>query len=458
MIILNKKFILGILVIVAVLPLFDLTANPVANTSPNSSAPMDLLISKDGIWNPSTYYNRYRKDEFSEPFTQWYYYKADNFATHESFATCYFMYWDVSSNLQGIMMLFSYISPSGNIEVAYKLPIEQVNYIGNYVNFDWGNEGKFSQRATSDSQYVITGLFDNPSLIWNSYITHPSYSESDLFSWSLTFDRIIGCFSQNDDALSSSGVLWNSDAFDTTVSGQIQMGSNLINVGGSNWRGYHDMNWGTSFITPSDDPEDPAKYRWGWIHVTSPSAIPSNDFSLITAFADQGDFLGLPLENQAVFASVYNALPERQTINWKTAYADILGLKTVIFEECSYGTSLDCFIDTSYTADDFFTYTDNFGDAQVPHHQNVVLEGEFVKIITDIYVDAEDITRLLTPSPQGIYSNFEGLGADAHVKVYRKTYKWWDIGHAFPQYSLIKDIQNNNAGVEFGYKLPINFP
>ena len=88
--------------------------------------------------------------------------------------------------------------------------------------------------------------------------------------------------------------------------------------------------------------------------------------------------------------------------------------------------------------------------------QTLTLEGEYVKIIADFVTSSANINRLLAPVKDSIMSNFEAIGADCHVRIWQKTYKWYDPLHLFPQYTLVEDFIDNNAGLEYAYNLPVN--
>lgn len=426
-------------------------------SNPESSGLLDIIAKKDGTWNPTLIENRYRKDEFSAEgdFLQWWYYTLFNSQTHESWAFCYYILFSVTPNVpSGLMFLFSYVSPQGNVQVSYELDLSEMEYEGNYCQFDFGN-GMFQHIPISDNVYHITGLMNNPTKLWSYYITNPSFNENMTFSWDVTLTRLVGCFSQNDELLEASPS-WNSQAFDTLVNGQIVMNNRIINVGGNSWRGYGDMNWGDKFMTSSLDPENPAKYRWGWIHVTQMNADPNKDFALISAFGDIDNFAGLQIDTRAVYASVSNGIGT-QDINWKSVKMYPLGIETNVIEECSWGSSLDPWNECDYSATNFIEYTDRFGSAIVPSLQTLILEGEYIKITVNVEVGTEDITRLLTPTPSGVWSNFEALGATANVQVQQKSYKWYDPLHTCPIYTTIKSFIDNNAGLEFGYPVTIDF-
>lgn len=438
----------------------QVTTQPISvSNKPEASGLIDIIASKDGTWNPSLYDNRYRKSEYPSDgdFLQWWYYTCFNDQTQEAWAFCYYIIFSVTNpNVQsGLMFLFSYIGSQGNVQVSYKLDISEFVFLGNYVNFDFGN-GKFTQTGISNDIYHLTGIMNDPTKLWSYYITNPNYTENMTFSWDVTLTRLVGCFSQNDVMLQKSPS-WNSQAMNTLVSGQITMGSRIITISGNSWRGYGDMNWGDSFIKASPNPENPAKYRWGWIHATQLNSDPTKDFSLIAAFGDVGEFSGITMDIKAVYASVANCLNQR--INWKSVKAYPLGLETNLVEECSWGLSCDRFVECSYSADNFIPYVDRFGSAIIPSHQQLILEGEYVKITVDVFVSTADVTRLLTPTPTGIWSNFEALSAIANVKIEQKSYRWYDITHISPIYTTVKTFVDPNAGCEFGYPVAeLNFP
>jgi hypothetical protein len=427
----------------------------ITNTGPNQSGLIDIIASKDGIWNPDLSMNRYRRDMFPDDFFQWWYYAVKNPETQEHWAFCYFInFCPTQPELEGLMFLFSYITPTGKIQMAYKLPLSQMVYEGNYCQFSFGN-GMFRQIPLSNNQYRITGLMNNTSNVWTSFSTIEGINETTEFSWDLTLTRIVGCMSQNDfDSLanllgSADSVLWNSNMFDALVSGSISI-NGISKIIGSNSRGYADMNWGSNFISKSEDQNDPDKYFWGWLSVCKRNlADPSKDVALIAAYANDKQILGMETGMSAVFASGANIIGKN--ICWKSVKTQPFGLGVNLIEECSYGSSEDRFVNCYFTADNFITYIDTYGIAQIPTHQIVVLEGEYVRITLDATINPNMVSRLLTPNKAGIWSNFEALGAVCSVKIEQKSYKWYDLGHFCPIYTIYDEFIDNSAGLEYGF-------
>ena len=273
---------------------------------------------------------------------------------------------------------------------------------------------------------------DNPSNIWSFYSTIPNITTNSSFSWNMNLNRIIGCMNENDFdnlenseysvgllGLTNSSVMWDANMFDALVSGTIGMGNYSWNISGNNYRGYGDMNWGQNFISKSDDPTNPQKYYWGWISASNRNNNnPTNDLSIIAAYGNDADIMGLDTGMSAVFASAYNVL--NHNICWKFVKTEPFGLGVNLIDTCNWGSGLDCYLNTTFTADNFFNYTDIYGSAPVPAHQQMILENEYCRITMDAYVNSSCISRLLTPNSAGIWSNFEALGAICHVKIKQK--------------------------------------
>jgi len=112
------------------------------------------------------------------------------------------------------------------------------------------------------------------------------------------------------------------------------------------------------------------------------------------------------------------------------------------------------FVNLKVEVSNWFTYTDGFGQASIPGRQIVTLEGEYIKIVMDFSVASGDINRLFCPYKRGLWSNFEALGADCTVKIYKKTYSIFDFPHFFPRYTLNNQFLDSNAGLEYGYLIP----
>lgn len=447
----------------------DSDATAIVDTkAPQNQGILDPVATSDGKWNPTNQDNRFRRSEFPEgDFFQWWYYAVKSSQTGEYWAFCYFMnYCPTDPSLEGLMFLFSYIKPSvGKVQVAYKAPISDYVYEGNYLQLSF-NSGNFKQIPTTNDQYTLKGLMNNATNIWTFYSTIPEYTEDSIYQWDVTLNRIVGCQTQNDfatlqdlqsslgllNADSDSSVLWNSQMFNALPTGTIKMGDRVVQLSGAGLRGYGDMNWGQSFISKSDEPTNPHKYFWGWLSTSClNNANPSAETSMIVAYANDKKVLGMESGMSAVFASVANVM--NQNVAWKSVKTQPFGLGVNLIEKCSWGSGADCQINCQFSADQWFIYSDKYGQAEVPAHQQLTLENEWCKIVINAYVNASCISRLLTPNKAGIWSNFEALGAVANVNIYQKTYKWYDPLHTSPSYSIWKSYTDTSCGLEFGYEI-----
>ena len=73
----------------------------------------------------------------------------------------------------------------------------------------------------------------------------------------------------------------------------------------------------------------------------------------------------------------------------------------------------------------------------------------------DFFSELDDYNRLLAFHEDYIFSDFEGLGVNAHVIITKhwKSYKKWDVLKLFPEdhYKIIEDFWTENSGIEYGY-------
>lgn len=471
---------LSITTIVTVIVLMSMMAIPnMANLSsnnnivqmntPNDQGLIDVIISKDGVWSPSNEYNRWRRDEFSTgDFFQWWYYAVKSPTTNEFFAVWYyFSFCETNPALSGVNILFSYVSPSeGKFQLSYVLPLSEYVFVGNNNELII-DDGKYLHTPLSDDQYYITGIMDTPSDLWTYTSDFSEWTGSTEVSWNVTLTRIAGCVTQNDFmniqdlqhdlglAVEDSTIMWDTHMFDALVSGVITIGNNVWNLSDPKIRGYGDMDYGQRFMSESDDPTNPQKYYWGWLSTNKVNvANPSADTSIIVGVGKDADVMGIEWGAEFIVAAASNV--NNKDIAWKFAEINPDGAGVSFLEECSDGSSLDSFITVKYELINWFSFTDQYGTSLIPSHQKITLESEFTKIVIDAYVNATCTSRLLCLNPNGVFSNFESLGAVMKTNIYNKTYKWYDVIHCNPAYTLTSSFTDVTGGLEFGYATQCN--
>lgn len=425
--------------------------------SPDSSGLMDILWTDDGDWWPDNDIARYRLDEApdDETFYQWWYWMVKDLDTGNAYAMCYYLLQAPSRpDLEGVYVLFSAVTDQGKVQIWYKYTLDQLTYLGNDFHITVGSSSEFEQEPITDDLYEISGNMAEPTKVWTDAISYPGLDANSVFTWDLQISRIVGCCTQNDyidDPLMSEGIKWNTFCFDGLPTGSIQMGSeNILFDDSGNFRAYADMNFDKVFLGKAepDEPED--KYRWSWASATKYDlSDPTNDISLIAGYGVSDNMFGLDSTPTGSFAAAYNVLGHN--IVWKSIDTREGLIDVNLIEKCSWGTSKDTVVEVSIDAWDYFYYTDEYGQARIPHYQRYILEGEYVSIHMTFYVTADDINRLPSAYTEYTWSNFEALGCTAFVQIFEKSYKWWDVFHLNPINTLWEQFWDYNAGVEYGY-------
>jgi hypothetical protein len=431
-------------------------------TDLGSSGLMDILWTSDGDWWPNNNVNRYRLNEVpsNENFYQWWYWMVKDLDTHDAFAVCYYIIRTPENpEITGAYIMFSVITSLGKIMVWYKYSLEELNYLGNYFQMTLGQNAEFTQIPLSDDIYHVSGNMNNPSHIWTSSIIYPGIDENSVFSWNWDITRIVGCNTQNDiidSPLMDQGIKWNTFCFDGRVLGQVQIGNtSYVFNQFTNARAYGDMNFDEIFLGKAEPCEPEDKYRWSWASATKYNLNnPSLDTSIIAGYGISNNMFGISVTPTGIFAAAYNVL--NHNVVWKSIDTREGLIDVNLIEKCSWGSSADSMIEVNIDAWDYFTYTDQYGNARIPHYQKYTLDGEFIKIEMTIYVTSNIINRLPSPYSEYIWSNFEALGATAFVKIFSKTYRWWDIFHINPVITLADQFYDYNAGLEYGYAADIS--
>lgn len=430
------------------------------NQNPTSSGIGDIIFTNDGVWFPNTNWARYRISEYpeGEQFFQWWYFVVLDTQTDTYWAYCYYINKQPNNpELEAFYMIFSMVSPQGNFLMYYKYPLSTIEFLGNDFEFNFAG-GKDTITPISNNVFRTSGCMDNPTQVWflDQTAGMTGISPDTNISWDFTLNRIAGCMFENDlDILSAyeQEITWNTYSFDSTVNGNVSIGNLTWNIDGNpnRYRAYADTDWGQNLIASG---EPAIKYNWGFFYASKRDLTdPSRDISIVAGDALSSEAFGLTIDTSGCYAAAYNVLG--RNICWKSIHTYPLGIDTVLVEKCSWGSSDDCFVDAHVTRGNWFTYHDVHGDAQVPGLQSLTLEGEYVKIVADFTTTSANINRLLAPYAGTIMSNFEAIGADCHVRIWQKTYQWYDILHLCPQFTLVEDFVDSDAGLEYAYFLPV---
>jgi hypothetical protein len=430
---------------------------------------LQSFFANDGLRNPTSYHQRYRRDEFSSdaPFFQWWYYAIKDLDSNTYFAFDYAVSGasDAGNRTsEGSYVMFSMVDLSGaaapkprptqrqneregikgsdatlpSFHKYEKWPLDAF-YAAKHVQNISIASPLYAVNVLDDDTYHVTGRMDGREHVW-----YADGCADDLFvEWDLVIHRIHGRFGQSDfeSVFRSTGVIgWNTYAHDAEVEGTIVIGNGderrvYTFTRGDKARAYCDQNWGTSF--PGGEPA--IDYPWGWYYVGRPHADMSHDISIIvgTGRYDRGFPLGACTGN---YADVVVGRDAHISFRENMIVSETFALPKV----CSDGDLLAF----NVTRDDWITYTDKLGEAQIPLHQRVHMESEHYVITLDFFSARANYNRLLFPTEHYVFSDFEGLGVTCHVIIQTRT-------HATAEKVTMHDFWSDDAGLEYGYKAPL---
>eukprot|EP01156_Anaeramoeba_ignava_P002238 Anaeramoba_ignava/a217886_92.p1 GENE.a217886_92~~a217886_92.p1 ORF type:complete len:421 (-),score=104.33 a217886_92:54-1316(-) len=400
----------------------------------------DWPFANDGIFNPPTYYERLRLSEAvsTRPFYQWYYYAVSDYDLGVEFAMSIGVSKSSESGSkknEGVYIMFCLVDPKNDktFEKFEKYPLDDLSFSHDFdISVD---NQKFGIHPITNNSYKIWGTLNDPQHIWYS-----TGNSSDLdISWSLNIQRIYGWYGQQDiESLAYIwGIIdWNTYSHDSLVSGVVTIGSKQYTLS-PNSRIYCDMNWGDYF------PVGPTKeFAWGWYKVLLPGKTPAEDVSII---AGSGVTSNLTLFDTmgGYFADV-----ELGKLGKREGYRFLEGWATtpdpvVLLATASNGV----FKNFSVERTNWFNYSDDLGQAQIPLTQYVYIASDTLQVSMTFQSTPELYNRLLFPQEDYIFSDFEAFGVTCHIVITSTngTTK-----------TLIDEVIDD-AGLEFGYKIPVHF-
>jgi hypothetical protein len=402
---------------------------------------LSIILDRDGVWNPSTYYQRYRAEEYSSkrPFFQWWYYSLKDYRTNRTFALCY----SVSrpskdKTYSGVYMMFAMVSPTERFHIYYRFPWSDLERNGDY-NLNIRN-GLFLLTAKNGDKYSLKGTMHDPTLVW----TAEGIDKSVTISWDLNVSRIVGWYGQQDiePMVKQTGVIsWNTYAYDSEVQGTITINGTTYQIERTpQFRMYCDMNWGENFPSTKNPKQNQIDYPWGWYYTGVPNADPTQDVAIIAGVGRSDTNICFSGDMYAKFASIYI-----RGEKWSARLGQILhrlpdrGLTP--FFPSPDGKTKKFTVERS----NWVEYQDIFGVARIPLLQIVTIETTHKRIILTFSSRVENYNRLLFPTDGYIFSDFEGLGVHCKTEIFQKEGK---------DFKLKDVIEDHNAGLEYGYKLP----
>jgi hypothetical protein len=461
-----KRYCL-ILIALLFLPTFshayDLKAYPFID--PNKI----VLLAKDGVVQPASYHQRYRRAEFDadKPFFQWWYFAIKDQKNNRYFAFDYSIS-DCVSDLtnEGSYVLFAMVDKENgkNFQKIERYPLGNFKVERDFdVTIRNNQDVDFELKVIDDDTYQVRGKMRNPSNVWFADGCDP-----DLFiEWNLVIHRNYGWYGQQDiqNITKSVGLInWNTYAHDSEVEGYIRVGDTIYTIErNEDFRAYCDMNWGINF--PEGKPS--IDFPWGWYHVNLPNSDPAKDLSIIAgigrhnlakALETGGNSTQLNIPGMGKFADI--------RLNSSTH----IGVRSIIMSPNSVEDVLQPgFVTTNdglvkifkIERDNWAIYTDSIGSAKIPLKQKITIETTHYKTVMDFSSEIGDYNRLLFPHENYVFSDFEALGVNVHVVVSYITeetvYQKWDSLHLFPMkvkvYQTLKDFWSDDGGLEYGYNV-----
>ncbi len=425
------------------------------------------IFDNDGVVQPDTYHQRYRRDEFDpdEPFYQWWYYTIKDLKNNRYFAFDYSISDCVSDfTNEGAYMMFAMVDKNdGTAFHKYeRFPLENFQVENDYdLQIVAGNVVDYQLEVIDADTYHVTGKMNNLENVWFA----DGCDEDLLIEWDLTIHRIYGWYGQQDiqQLAKTVGLInWNTYGHDSEVEGYIKVGDTTYTFErNEDFRAYCDMNWGENF--PAGNPS--IEYPWGWYYAGLPNADTAKDFSIIAGIGRHDLYDAIQTGNN----------PLSLTIPGIGKFADIrldkethIGVRSVEgFPKSPEAPGIPAVVTTNdghvkqfkLERDDWVEYSDAIGTAMIPLHQKVTIETEHYVVTLDYHSDIEEYNRLLFPHEDYIFSDFEALGVDVHVVVKKRTYltayNWWDMFHLFPikteEYETLFDFWSDDGGLEYGY-------
>jgi len=389
----------------------------------------------DGIVNPSTHYQRFRKTEYDDPFFQWWYFWIKDTKTDTHYALMY-SYSSSNFNTSGAYVAFCLVNgstfrglktskyPHEDLAVLkqfdFRLPQHKPTFLVTSID---DNTLHLQGKLTEDHTWVATG-FDKQTVI----------------EWDITYHRIYGWFGQPDFEIFDEFdpvIMWNTYTHNSQVEGTITInGEKFILDKSERFRGYGDMNWGGQFPAPPTGDESDLAYAWGWYSACQTNPNPYEDICII---AGTGlTYTGAPFYNMlGQFADIRIGNSTHIGVRWIDVWEGSILQTTLASTNDGKVTAFN--VSRSHWVD----FTDTFGTAKLPLTQTVHLKTTNYEVMMEFKSKPYEYNRILFPFKESVFSDFEALGATAKVSI-------WKEG------TLIHTWTNKNGGLEFGYQVPIN--
>lgn len=449
-----------------IIAVFTLLLPGIAGAVCNPLDPLNCIVEtqfdNDGVVNPDEYYMRDRQDEYdpAEPYFGWWYFTVKDLASNRYFALSIGKATgpDNPTNEMSIVMFSMVDKAQGTKFHTYeRYGLDQLEAVNNgeagmLIGITDLNGLVYAIDFYGPNQYHLTGSMTTPvgdRFFTDGTLNGSAVPEDIQISWDLVITRVYGWYGQQDSEslLSQSGIIsWNTYAHTSRVVGTITVGANTYQIVDSpQFRAYCDMNWGENF--PSGSPA--LDYRWGWYYVSFPATANTPEYAIIAGVGrhDTNDITGIAEGSYADMNLYDGHTGVRKTEIWKP---DANSSGYVLLGTASDGEMINFNVE----ADDWGFYTDSLGSAEIPYSQVVTIETTKKKVVLEFTSGATDYNRLLFPHQDYWFSDFEGLGVNCNMKIWKKTYPWYYFG--FPKYTLFFNQTSNDAGIEYGYFLEVD--
>ena len=237
-------------------------------------------------------------------------------------------------------------------------------------------------------------------------------------------------------------IMWSPYGHMGTVVGSITVRGRTFKLGGDEgrYRAYCDSNWGTHMPRPPPGGEA-IDYPWGWYYAARPSADLKADVSIICgAGRTYMDWLT---------GSVYGKLCDLRVgagfrlSLWSWTF-DRLGKTASWASDSDELQGVESF---EITRGGWVNWTDGYGEARVPMAQQLSIVTRKHQISLNFSATRNATSRLVFPSEDTLFSDFEALGAIAAVEVRERKLEGGGAGR------VVASFVDDMAGLEFGYRV-----
>lgn len=407
-------------------------------------------FSNDGVVNPPSFYQRYRRDEYptDQPFFQWWYYYFSDFTNDKYYLVAFGIdETHMDTNQKYFAVTFGAVDVKGGVSwhKGERFDLSVIN-VTNYFDIkavDSNGDLMYHIEVLDNDTYHLTGSMTHNDALF----TCVGIDCDTPVSFDLTLSRINGWYGQQDlekwqIEFAHGEISWNPYAHNSLVDGKIVVGNDTFPfIHSPQYRGYGDMNWGERFPA-GDSVNDGFDFPWGWFTAYAPAEDPTQDFSFVVGVGKE-DF-GIPLGSvSAAFADFHfnnTHLGIRQINGWDGHEFTLPILMT------SSDGELHSF---STNKSNFVTFVEGEFNFSIPLVQTLYFSTTHYNIVLNYTASTSIINRLVFAYGDVYFSDFEGLGALVEIVIDYKD----DNG----KITNLFDFVQHGAGYEFGYETKQGF-